>query len=102
MVCQKLDRVLFFFLFRLNPVFFFFQIPFLYVCTHNTTASRRILVVFLTEWGAVEGPVMWVNKRARAPETLYVFDFRRQRDHVRKVSIGQDHPMDCSYASFIR
>lgn len=23
MVCQKLDRVLFFFLFRLNPVFFF-------------------------------------------------------------------------------
>lgn len=103
MVCQKLDRVLFFFLFRLNPVFFFFQIPFLYVCTHNTTASQRILVVFLTEWGgAVEGPVMWVNKRARAPETLSVFDFRRQRDHVRKVSIGQDHPMDCSYASFIR
>lgn len=24
MVCQKLDRVLVFFLFRLNPVFFFF------------------------------------------------------------------------------
>lgn len=34
--------------------------------------SQRILVVFLTEWGAVEGPVMWVNKRARAPETLSV------------------------------